>query len=329
MLPPRHAQIRFPKFLMAGIWTAICFFLPFVKKMKPSLFQDPFHDNSGIYQFTMNHLEHMLLFRETADFVFGVNSIAIGSYKFRLTILAYALMDNHLHLLLCGKYVDGRAFYHWLVRRLRTMLSQRYGVRGVLYEDDYDVSGVTDDGMFFNEVAYILRNPYKARIASPFSYPWSSADVYFNPQMEQIHGETLSGMKQDKYRTLLQTHEKLPLWWEHVHGRILNRCFVDFKVVERRIGNSVAFFDRVRKYDLESAVQMSHGLAEQLRFTDQEMLSKILAVCRNEYHVCSHEQLDQKTLLLLARTLSRRFSCPKTQIGRLLGVPDAILDNLL
>ena len=39
--------------------------------------------------------------------------------------------------------------------------------------------------------------------------------------------------------------------------------------------------------------------------------------------------LDNKTLLVLARSLARRFSVPKTQIGRLLGISSDVLDKLL
>lgn len=297
--------------------------------MNPTQFQDPFQGDSGIYQFTMKHLEKALLFLTPADFDFGVNAIAIGSYKYKVSVLAYSLMDNHLHLLLKGRYTVCMDFYRFLMRRLRRMLSVRHGVNGVIREDAVDVSAVTGDAMFLNEVAYIIRNPYKARMASPFSYLWSSADVYFNPWNGLVRGMPFSQMKQEDIRKLLQTHETVPGWWEQTDGRILNRCFVDYKEVERRFGNSVTFFDRIRKYDLESVVQLDHGLAESIRFTDQEMLEKISSVCRNEYHVSSYRQLDQKTLLLLARTLARRFSCPKSQIGRLLGLSEAILDKLL
>lgn len=297
--------------------------------MYPKVFTDPYYGKPGCFQFSMNHLEKALLFRSPDDYVYGVNSIAIGSFQQGVTVLAYALMDTHFHLLLEGTYTRCRDLYRWLIRRLRRMLGQRYGVIGLLDEDAFDVSAILDDEMFRNEVAYIVRNPYKARMASPLSYIWSSADVYFNPQRSLIRGEPLSAMKQEAIRSLFHTHERLPSTWEHVNGRILNRCFVDYAAVEQLFGGSVTYFDRIRKYDLESVVHMSHGLAESIRFTDQEMQEKILSLCRNEYHVSSHNQLDPKTLLILARALARRFSCPKTQIGRLLGLPEDVLDKLL
>ena len=144
-----------------------------------------------------------------------------------------------------------------------------------------------------------------------------------------IQGTPLSAMKQEMIKAVFHTHDRLPPEWEHVNGRILNRCFVDYAAVEQLFGSSVTYFDRIRKYDLESVVQMNHGLAESIRFTDQEMQEKILSLCQNEYHVASHNQLDAKTLLILARALARRFSCPKTQIGRLLGLSGDVLDRLL
>lgn len=297
--------------------------------MNPNAFTDPFHGEPGRFQFSMNHLERALLFRSPDDYVFGVNSIAVGSFRQGVSVLAYALMDTHFHLLLEGAYGRCEALCRGLIQRLRRMLGQRYGIRGLLEEDAFDVSAIRDDEMCRNEVAYIIRNPYKARMSSPLSYAWSSADVYYNPQRKLIRGVPLSQMKQEEIKAVFHTHERLPSWWEHAHGRILNSCFVDYTGVEKLFGTSVSYFDRIRKYDLESVVQMSHGLAESIRFTDQEVQEKILSLCRNEYHVASHHQLDPKTLLLLARVLARRFSCPKTQIGRLLGLSEDVLDRLL
>ena len=245
--------------------------------MNPRAFTDPFHGGCGRFQFSMNHLEKALLFRSPEDYVFGVNSIAIGSHVYDVSVLSYALMDTHFHLLVKGSYDRCEALCRWFIRRLRRMLSQRYGVIGLLDEDAFDVSA----------------------------------------------------MKQEMIKAVFHTHDRLPPEWEHVNGRILNRCFVDYAAVEQLFGSSVTYFDRIRKYDLESVVQMNHGLAESIRFTDQEMQEKILSLCQNEYHVASHNQLDAKTLLILARALARRFSCPKTQIGRLLGLSGDVLDRLL
>lgn len=290
-------------------------------------FKDPFPGRKGIFMFTTDHQLRQLVFRTADDFTFGVNTLAIGTLKFKVRVLCYTLMNNHLHLLIMGRYEDCLAYFKWVLLRLSQMMKARYGISGVLKANAADVQAVTDEDMFLNEVAYLLRNTYKAHIDSPFSYPWAPFEVYFNPYRNAIRGERFPSP--DAAKRILGTHAEIPEDWEHLNGRILNKYFVDYRTVEKIIGSGLTLFDRVRKFDLESVVSQSHGIEEMLTFTDNEMQEKIRVVCKNEYHVESHNQLERKDLLRLARTLARRFAATKKQISRLLGIDPAVLDNAL
>jgi len=284
---------------------------------------------TGVYQFTMSHLKSGVLFRDGADYILAVNSIALGTLHHAVRVLGYAVMSNHLHLLLRGTYEDCISFYHFIMRRFAKMLSRKYRLNGIVRENDFHASEVTDRQMFLNELAYILRNPYRARTASPYAYRWSSADVYFNPWLDLVRGTPFSGMKQAEQRNVLGGHYTVPDTWEHHAGCILNRCFVDYGYVEKYLEDSLALFDKLRVYDLESTVKLSHGYSETVKFSDAELQEKINALCRYEYHVKSPHQMDRKSLLMLARTLSRRFAASKGQIRRLLGLEDYVLNQLL
>jgi hypothetical protein len=290
-------------------------------------FKDPFPGRNGIFMFTSDHQLRLLLFRTAEDFTFGVNTLAIGTLKFKIRVLCYTLMNNHLHLLVMGRYEDCLAYFKWVLLRLAQMLKARYGISGVLKVDKADVQVVTDEEMFLNEVAYLLRNASKARIDSPFSYPWAPFEVYFNPYRDAIRGERFPSP--DAAKKILGTHADIPADWEHLDGRILNKCFVDYRMIERKIGSGLILFDRVRKFDLESIVSQSHGIEETLSFTDHELQEKIWAVCQHELHVVSPQQLDRKDLLRLVRIMAHRFSATKKQISRLLGIDPAVLDNVL
>ena len=138
--------------------------------MRISEFKDPFTGRKGIYLFTTtDHLERSLLFRDDADFVQGSNTIALATLKYPVKVLCYALMDNHIHLLLTGKYTDCLAFFAWVLHRIARMLELKYGVSGILKLQASDVQAVVDRNMLLNEVCYLLRNSYKARIGSPYS----------------------------------------------------------------------------------------------------------------------------------------------------------------
>lgn len=291
------------------------------------LFKDPFPGHEGIFMFTSDHQLRQLIFRTESDFSYGVNTLAIGTLKFKLRILCYTLMNNHLHLLIMGRYEDCLAYFRWVLLRLAQMLKARYGINGILKADAADVQYVADSQMFLNEVAYHLRNAYKANIDSPFSYPWAPFEVFFNPYLDLIRGERFSSP--DVAKNVLGTHAVIPEDWEHRDGTVLNKCFVDYRTTEKIIGSSLSLFNRIRKYDLESALAQAHGVEEQLTFTDNEMQEKILAICRNEWHVESPHQLNRKELLQLARTLARRFAAPKKQLSRLLGIDPAVLDSAL
>ena len=295
--------------------------------MRIKEFSDPFKGKKGVYMISLDHLERQLLFRSDQDYIYGVNTLAIGTLKFQVVVLCYALMDNHLHILLLGLWKDCLAYFKWVLHRLSIMMKNRYGIQGLLKEDAADVQAVPDPQALLNEVAYLLRNPYKARIDSPFSYRWSSAEVYFNVNLDLTKGERFKSAAEAQ--RILGTHIGIPPHWEHYQGRILNKCFVDYRMVERYIENSLAFFDRLRKYDLESAVAQKHGIEEKITFTDSEIQEKILVICRNEYHVDSIHQLTRKDLLRLARALAGRFACPPKQIARLLGLDPSLLDTVL
>ncbi len=294
-----------------------------------AVFEDPFAGKRGIYQFTMSHLEHGVLFRDDEDYTYGVNSLAIGTLKYSVNLLGYTLMSNHFHLLLSGTYAECEKYYQFMLRRLVRLLSRKYGVKGLIKADAFNVTAVPNRQTFVNELAYLLRNAYRARLASPHSYRWSSADVYFNPFREQVQGTPFCTLAQEEKRLILRSHENVPGNWEQIDGRILNRFFVDYKRAEKILEDSLSLFDKLRLYDLESAVKMAHGLAESMRFSDSQLQEKIVLICQKEYHVESVHQLDRKSLLLLARSLSRRFAATKSQLRRLLSLTDDVLDKIL
>ena len=290
-------------------------------------FKDPIPGREGVFMFSSDHQLRQLIFRSASDFSYGVNTLAIGTLKYKVRVLCYTLMNNHLHLLVMGRYEECLAYFRWVLLRLAQMLKARYGINGVLKADAADVQYVTGRQMLLNEVAYLLRNSFKAQIDSPFSYPWAPFEVYFNPYLDSIRGERFPST--DVAKRILGTHALIPEDWEHRNGTILNKCFVDYRTAERLIGSGYALFNRIRKFDTESIIAQSHGIEESLTFTDNELQEKIRSVCQNELHVDYPHQLGRKDLLRLARTLANRFSATKKQISRLLGIASDVLDNIL
>lgn len=289
-------------------------------------FTDPFKGKSGIYHFSMPRLEKDLLFTCDADFVAGVNYLAVTSVTSPVSLLCYCLMNNHFHTLLAGCLDDCVEFHRSYIRRLISYVSKKRGIKGLLHLDLVDVQAVTSTKQLKNEVLYILRNPYKARICSPLSYKWSSANVYFTEHKYSFTPEVYTARI---LRNRLMSKGKVGGKLSFNGNQAENKSFVDYRYVEEKIGNSLEYFDIMRLYDLESSVELSHGIEESVIFNDEELLKKACVICQTEFHAESIGQLGRKELLLLARSLSRRFGAKKKQLGRILGLDDDVLDRIL
>ena len=295
--------------------------------MKRNDFKDPFEGKRGCYLLSSSHLLRQRIFRTEADFVFGVNTLAILLPGSDVMLIAYCLMDNHIHLLLVGKYYDCLEYYDKVIHRLSQMLKTRYGLSGILKRDDVDIQAVTDDRQLKNEICYLHRNPYKARIASPVSYPWSSEDQFFH--LYQPVGKKVSVLSKKEQERLFQTHLSVPGEYEYLDGRILNKSFVSASKAMDKFRDSVEYFDLLRRYALESEVEEAHGYHETIVFNDSEIQEKINTICRLEFHASSLASLDRKSLLRLARIASQRFGAGQKQLSRLLGIGKDDLDRFL
>ena len=297
--------------------------------MREENFKDPFSGTVGCFHFSTDALTHGVLFRDEADFVFGINTLALETLEVPIGILCYCLMDNHFHILVQGTWEQCHRYMRQVLGRMAVMHRGELGWKFPLRKDAFEIIPVTSRQQLKNEVVYILRNPYKARIEAPESYLWSSASVFFNPWISLMKGEPVGKMPVLVRRVLFRTKAAIPPDWEVVNGRILDKCFVRAKQIENLFGGSVEFFDKLRKYDIESTVELSHGIAEKITYSDTELRQRMVVICRNEFHVDSPDQLARKDLLRLSQMLARRFGVSKNQMARLVSIDQEILERIL
>ena len=292
--------------------------------MKRSDFNDPFEGRRGCYHFSSSHKETRRIFRTEKDFIIGVNTLALLLPGSGVKIVAYCLMDNHIHILLTGTLEDCLAYYDRVTHRLAQLL--RIG-DGAFQKDDLDIVAVTSDLQLKREICYIHRNPYKARIASPDAYPWSSADMYFKTSLPV--GRLVKDLGSKEKRLLFKTRIQIPDNYEFIDGRILNTNFVSFGRASAKFTDSVEYFEYLRKYSLEAEVEESHVIHLEVTFSDTEIMERINSICVNEFHVKSISGLGRKDLLRLARIVASRFGAGQAQLSRLLGVDKDVLDRVL
>jgi len=115
-------------------------------------------------------------FFEDADYRFYLRALAEATVRYGVLVHAYALMTNHVHLLLTPRAPGG-------VSRVMQSLGSRYvkhvnarsGRVGTLWESRYKACIVERDEHLLAVCRYIDLNPVRARmVASPEDYYWSS-----------------------------------------------------------------------------------------------------------------------------------------------------------
>ncbi|WP_208599519.1 transposase [Desulfospira joergensenii] len=120
------------------------------------------------------------IFFKGQDKIEYFNFLNEQSGRFRLTILAYCLMTNHVHLLAVPEKEDSPAKAVGEAHRQYTrMINFRENLRGFLFQGRFSSCPVYTDQYLFTALRYIEQNPVKAKIVKyPWQYKWSSASFH-------------------------------------------------------------------------------------------------------------------------------------------------------
>jgi REP element-mobilizing transposase RayT len=96
--------------------------------------------------------------------------------------VAYAIMSNHVHLVVIqGRQPLGR-FMHMLLHRIAIMVQRRSRRIGHVFQQRYHAVACADAEQLRNAIAYVHLNPVRAGMcATADQYPWTSHGTYSAP----------------------------------------------------------------------------------------------------------------------------------------------------
>ena len=136
------------------------------------------HGESNIYHIVSRGVGQQIIFESDADRRRYLESLEALVAKSNGVLLAWCLMDNHVHLLLemelealsgaMRRLNSGYALYFNLV----------HGRSGHLFQGRFRSEPVDTDEYLLTVVRYIHQNPLKAGIAKDCRYEWSSYNLY-------------------------------------------------------------------------------------------------------------------------------------------------------
>lgn len=118
----------------------------------------------------------LTIFREEDDFQSFLKWLREAARQFRVSIHAYVLMPDHLHLLASPQDEIGIArMMQWVGRQYVPYFNARYGRRGTLWQGRYRAVVLDAETYLLAYCRYIELNPVRANlVVSPSEYQWSS-----------------------------------------------------------------------------------------------------------------------------------------------------------
>ena len=245
-----------------------------------------FLEGGPFYHLYTRHIEDDLLFRTEEELNQALNIIAVAVFFAGCKVLAFAIMNNHLHFILEGPESQCRVFYSFIQKKLAFVLG-RSGRGHIAQMCTPSFVTINSLKQLRDEIVYVIRNPFVDRVnVNMHAYKWCSGYLYFNPFLEEmfVKGVSASKMTIEKRREFKR--ERNPDIDPRImvlNGVALPSCFVDYSRTESFFENARQFFQWLYK-NVESQIEVARRIGETIVLDDIEVfplfvdgLSKVAA----------------------------------------------------
>ena len=139
------------------------------------------HSESGYMHLIAKGNGNQILFADRSDYLFYLSLLQKYAADTNIEILAYCLMDNHVHLLIRDEGRNVSMFVQKLNGSYTGWFNAKYERSGHLFQDRFKSENVDDEVYLVRVFRYILNNPQKAGLCAVSDYEWSSYHEYGKP----------------------------------------------------------------------------------------------------------------------------------------------------
>lgn len=214
------------------------------------------------------------IFKNKEDYAKYLEILADYKEKHKYFLYAYALMNNHVHLLVETQEVPLSKILQGINQRYTMYFNWKYRTLGHLFQGRYKAILCDKDQYLLTLIKYIHLNPLRAGVVkSPEEYQWSSHHVYTGISDERgivdkdkvlgIFSENIARARR-QYKDYMG--EDLVVGKEDIYRTIDQRVLGDERFAERVIKRSKANFShrrRLKEYSLAEIaerIERAHGI---------------------------------------------------------------------
>lgn len=289
-----------------------------------------FLNGGPFYHLYTSHIEDDLLFRTEEELDQALNIIAVAVFFVGCKVLAFAIMNNHMHFILEGLEKECQAFYSLIQKKLAVILSK--SGRGHLAQLSMpSLVPINNLKQLRDEIVYVIRNPFVDRVnVNMHAYKWCSGYLYFNPFLEEmfVRGVSASKLTIDERRKF--KHERNPYIDPRImvlNGVALASSFVDYHRGESFFENARQFFQWLYK-NVESQIEVGRRIGETVPLDDIDVWTISRRLSRELGGTDKPKELSNDAKGKLIKKLKFDYSASNAQIARCLGLPVATINSL-
>ena len=136
---------------------------------------------NGYYHLILRGNGKQIIFEEKADYIRFLHLLKQYGIEFRISVCAFCLMENHVHLLICDREQNISDFMKNLAGNYAIWFNKKYQRKGHLFQERYISHPAESENALCTVFRYILNNPRNVGICSEAEYPWSSYNRYGTP----------------------------------------------------------------------------------------------------------------------------------------------------
>ena len=143
--------------------------------------------NRAIYHIMCRSISEILLFRDNDDKFYYLSLLKKNTDKYKCSIYAYCLMDNHLHLHLDPKGYDISKFMHSINTAYVLYYNKKYKRHGHVLQERFQSRILDSDRYNLAVSAYIHNNPKNIEVYTgrEEEYKYSSYGIYLGLRKDE------------------------------------------------------------------------------------------------------------------------------------------------
>ena len=268
-----------------------------------------------------------------SDYRAVFNLIAVCAAYAKVRVLAFAIEDTHIHVLLEGAKSECNAFKVMFERSyLRHVAKTRGTTVGARL--DLDILPIVDEKHLMDIGTYVVAQPTKdGRPVLPYDYRWGTCAMYFRDKnYKSIWLYDKNGVLQDPVpagslsqrtvRTIACSKRKIPADWLICNGLILPENYVDVQRYEEiyRTHNAFRVFLSSNKQK-DDEIKRREAAYLGVSLEDSEAAEYCAKCCQEMFGFKDIRRLNAQQRIRLAQTLRAQYRMSFRQLAKLTRIP--------